>query len=36
MSDLIGLTEAQMRRIKPYFQFSHGVPRAVFSRRCAA
>ena len=26
MSDLIWLTEAQMRRIEPYFPFSHGVP----------
>ena len=27
MSDLIWLSEAQMRRIKPYFPLSHGVPR---------
>ena len=27
MSDLIWLTEAQMRRIEPYFPLSHGVPR---------
>ncbi len=27
MSDLIGLSEAQMRRIEPYFPLSHGVPR---------
>ena len=26
MSDLIWLSEAQMRRIKPYFPLSHGVP----------
>jgi putative transposase len=28
MSDLIWLSEAQLRRIKPYFPLSHGVPRA--------
>ena len=27
MSDLLGLSEAQMRRIEPYFPLSHGVPR---------
>jgi putative transposase len=27
MSDLFWLSEAQMRRIKPYFPLSHGVPR---------
>jgi putative transposase len=27
MSDLIWLSEAQMRRIGPYFPLSHGVPR---------
>ncbi|KEY03678.1 transposase [Brucella suis bv. 4 str. 40] len=27
MSDLLLLSEAQMRRIKPYFPLSHGVPR---------
>lgn len=27
MSDLVLLSEAQMRRIKPYFPLSHGVPR---------
>ena len=27
MSDLIWLSEAQMRRIEPYFPLSHGVPR---------
>ena len=27
MSDLIWLSEAQMRRIQPYFPLSHGVPR---------
>lgn len=27
MSDLFLLTEAQMRRIEPYFPLSHGVPR---------
>ncbi len=27
MSDLIWLTEAQMRKIKPYFPLSHGIPR---------
>ena len=27
MSDLIWLTEAQMRRIEPCFPLSHGVPR---------
>ncbi len=27
MSDLIWLSEAQMRRIEPYFPQSHGVPR---------
>ena len=27
MTDLIWLSEAQMRRIKPYFPLSHGVPR---------
>ena len=27
MSDLIWLSEAQMRRIKPYFPLSHGMPR---------
>lgn len=27
MSDLIWLSEAQMRRIEPYFPRSHGVPR---------
>ena len=27
MSDLLWLSEAQMRRIKPYFPLSHGVPR---------
>jgi hypothetical protein len=26
MSDLIWLSEAQMRRIEPYFPLSHGVP----------
>ncbi len=27
MSELIWLSEAQMRRIEPYFPLSHGVPR---------
>ena len=27
MSDLIWLSEAQMRKIEPYFPLSHGVPR---------
>ena len=27
MSDVIWLSEAQMRRIEPYFPLSHGVPR---------
>ena len=27
MNDLIWLSEAQMRRIEPYFPLSHGVPR---------
>jgi putative transposase len=27
MSNLIWLSEAQMRRIEPYFPLSHGVPR---------
>ena len=27
MSDLIWLSEAQMRRIEPYFPLSHGVPK---------
>ena len=27
MSDLIWLTEAQIRKIEPYFPSSHGVPR---------
>ena len=27
MSDLIWLSEAQLRRIEPYFPMSHGVPR---------
>ncbi len=27
MSDLFLLSEAQMRRIEPYFPLSHGVPR---------
>ena len=27
MGDLIWLSEAQMRRIEPYFPLSHGVPR---------
>lgn len=27
MSDLLWLSEAQMRRIEPYFPLSHGVPR---------
>ena len=27
MSDLIWLTDAQMRKIEPYFPLSHGVPR---------
>jgi transposase len=27
MTDLIWLSEAQMRRIEPYFPLSHGVPR---------
>ena len=27
MSDLFWLSEAQMRRIEPYFPLSHGVPR---------
>jgi len=32
MSDLVLLSEAQMRRIEPYFPLSHGVPR-VHDRR---
>jgi transposase len=32
MSDLFWLSEAQMRRIEPYFPLSHGVPR-VDNRR---
>jgi len=27
MSDLLWLSEAQMRRIEPYFPLSHGIPR---------
>ena len=27
MRDMIWLSEAQMRRIEPYFPLSHGVPR---------
>ena len=27
MSDLLWLTEAQMRKIEPYFPLSHGIPR---------
>ena len=27
MGDLIWLSDAQMRRIEPYFLLSHGVPR---------
>ncbi len=27
MSDLVLLSEAQMRRIEPYFPLSHGIPR---------
>jgi transposase len=27
MTDLFWLTEAQMRRIEPYFPLSHGIPR---------
>ena len=27
MSDLIWLSEVQMRRIEPYFPLSHGIPR---------
>ena len=27
MSDLYWLSQAQMRRIEPYFPLSHGVPR---------
>ena len=27
MSDLLMLSEAQMRRIEPYFPLSHGIPR---------
>lgn len=27
MSDLIWLTDAQMRKIEPYFPLSHGIPR---------
>jgi putative transposase len=27
MSDLFWLSEAQMRRIEPYFPLSHGMPR---------
>lgn len=27
MSDLIWLTQTQMRRIEPFFPLSHGVPR---------
>jgi putative transposase len=27
MSDLIWVSEAQMRRIEPYFPLSHGIPR---------
>jgi hypothetical protein len=29
MSDLIWLSEAQMRRLEPYFPLSHGVPRGM-------
>ena len=29
MSDLIWLTESQMRRIKSYFPLSHGIPGVV-------
>ena len=29
MSDLIWLSEAQMRRIEPHFPLSHGVPRVT-------
>jgi len=32
MSDLIWLSEAQMRRIEPYFPLWHGVPRVVDRR----
>ena len=27
MSDLFWLADKQMRRIEPYFPFSHGIPR---------
>jgi len=33
MSDLIWLSEAQMRRIEPYFPLSHGAPRVDDRRR---
>lgn len=32
MTDLLMLSEAQMRRIEPYFPLSHGIPR-VYDRR---
>jgi putative transposase len=32
MDDLFLLSEAQMRRIEPFFPLSHGVPRVVDRR----
>jgi transposase len=32
MGDLIWLSDAQMRRIEPYFPLSHGVPRVGHRR----
>jgi hypothetical protein len=33
MSDLIWLSEAQMRRTQPYLPLSHGIPRVDVNRR---
>ena len=35
MSDFVWLSEAQMRRIEPYFPLSHGVPPVVNARHPA-
>lgn len=36
MSDLIWLSEAQMRRIEAYFPLSHGMPRVDYRRVISA
>ena len=36
MSDLIWLSDAQMRRIEPYFPLSHGIPRVDDRRKVSA